>query len=258
MCRSISLFMVLVHLALVSHNNAEDVLPPSFTPASGHRTNDKSLVVLIHEPLEGARIYYTFDKDAPTYPQGSQWVQFTDEIKIDHPGEVTIRAVAVTGEVPSRVVSNESTAVYHVFDALKGVALGSGYAAGCSVEIHADSEGLTSAQSTHESAGETDQDGNFEVLSQGTGWLVLRPGPRCRDHSGNVPIRVPLFAPPNSTVISPISTLAAGLVKFRGLPPRTADDVTRQALALPLVFQPGGSDPIALSLSAEHALTGRR
>eukprot|EP00976_Prorocentrum_cordatum_P046097 931197-Prorocentrum_minimum.AAC.2 len=137
-----ALLLVLLQLVLAIRINAESFLPPSFIPASGHRTSEKSLRVVLQSPLQGARIYYTFDQDAPTYPRGSQWVQFVDEVKIEHAGEVTIRAVAVTGEGPAQVVSDESSAVYHVFDALKGVAMGSGYAAGCSVGLDVDSEGL--------------------------------------------------------------------------------------------------------------------
>eukprot|EP00854_Cymbomonas_tetramitiformis_P025672 gene25672-31393_t len=156
---------------------------PVFSPPSGAVGNGVIRVLLTLPELtpKHAKIIYSVDGRDPVL----YGIPYTGEIVIQEIGTVMIKAVAI----------------YHYNEV--------GFSGNVTASAPSFGEEHTVVNAT-----QTDAVGSFDLTADTPTFLVLQTGIACRDEATKLPLMVPLMAPKNSSVVTPLTTMQLALGFF--------------------------------------------
>ncbi|MEG4206847.1 Calx-beta domain-containing protein, partial [Microcoleus sp. Pol7_A1] len=159
--------------------------------------------------------------------------------------------------VPIKVTATDKAGAsvsdfFHLYraDSLSGIAI-DGYISGATVFLDANKNGILDANepsTTTNSSGEFNLDIPFETfdtnkngeIDPSEGNLVVTGG---IDTATGLPLETPLTAPPDSTVVTLLTSLIADLID-KGIAPESAQSLVKAALSLPAEVDLTSLDPI--------------
>ena len=175
--------------------------------ASEPRKYVRPLEVALVSKLEGATVHYTLDGTEPTGASLAYSAPFALGLGVQAVKAVEVGADGKPGEVKE--------GWYEVQKMVRGSVL-NGYSILRSCEVVVDPAWAWEVPGERLGA-YTDAEGHFSFLSSAEGYLVMKPGEQCIDVATNLAAKLPLVAPDVSGVVTPLTTLAAGLMAHSGL-----------------------------------------
>ncbi|KAK3276480.1 hypothetical protein CYMTET_15447 [Cymbomonas tetramitiformis] len=234
---------------------------PVFSPPSGAVGNGVIRVLLTLPELtpKHAKIIYSVDGRDPVL----YGIPYTGEIVIQEIGTVMIKAVAIYhyNEGSWQERSDLVAALYTVLYVESGVASVNGYATDCKVGFSGNvtaSAPSFGEEHTVVNATQTDAVGSFDLTADTPTFLVLQTGIACRDEATKLPLMVPLMAPKNSSVVTPLTTMQLALGFFLHVNDMIAEKMVQKIMGLGPRIVPKEFDPTSHALGLRRAsATGR-
>ena len=225
--------------------------PPSHLEGQRSAENQVSVTIL----AQADAIFYTTDGSEP----GELSLQYVDgrPIVVDAVGTTTLKAVAVRNGFKTETV----TAGYNIQAVASGYTH-DGYLEGCAVGWDKDGDGRIDAGSDTQltvldSFGRSTY--RIKSLDDRRGLVVLRAdydatcscgaglaptGSCCCDLSLGIPPTLSLLAPDTSRMITPVTTLAAYVMRASGMSAAAAEEAVRRVLQLPADYDMYADDAL--------------
>ena len=176
--------------------------------ASEPRKYVRPVEVALVSKLEGATVHYTLDGTEPTGASPAYTAPFALGLGVQVVKAVQVGADGKPGEVKE--------GWYEVQKMVRGSVL-NGYSILRSCEVVVDPAWAWEVPGERLGA-YTDAEGHFSFLSSAEGYLVMKPtGEQCVKVATNLAAKLPQVAPDVSSVVTPLTTLAAGLMAHSGL-----------------------------------------